>query len=135
MSQAFGVLPPARRSFSSLRRELEAVADDDAARAVGDPEVVARAIAKVGLAGPATAPTAALADEADLAYRVARLLGRYPESRTRAAVALTLMGVLVIGVVASQCGALHPGALWTGVVACSALFGWIGFRSLRSIRA
>jgi Zn-dependent protease with chaperone function len=135
MTQALGVLPPARRAFASLRRELEAAADDHAARAVGDPQIVATAIAKVSLAGPSTAPNAPLADEADLAYRVARLLGRYPESRTRAAVALTLMGVLVIGVVASQCGALHPGALWTGVVACSALFGWIGFRSLRSIRA
>jgi len=135
MVQAFGPLPPVRRAFASLRRELEASADDHAVRAVGDPEVVASAIAKVGLAGTAPAATAALADEADLAYRVGRLLGRYPESKTRAAVALALTGVLAIGVVASQCGALHPGALWTGVVACSALLGWIGLRPLRPVRA
>lgn len=60
-------------------------------------------------AGPA--PPAALADEADLAYRVGRLLGRYPESRTRAAVALALTGLLAIAVMASQCGALHPSAI------------------------
>ena len=94
MTQAFGVLPPARRAFASLRRELEAAADQQAARAVGDPEIVARAIAKVGLAGTAPTPAAALADEADLAYRVGRLLGRYPESRTRAAIALTFTGLL-----------------------------------------
>ncbi len=135
VSQAFGALPPARRAFASLRRELEAAADDHAAKAVGDPEVVARAIAMVGLAGAAPAPSAALADEADLAYRVGRLLGRYPESKARAAVALALTGILAIGVVASQCGALHPDALWTGVVACSALLGWIGLRPFRPARA
>lgn len=134
MAQAFGALPP-RRAFASLRRELEASADDGAVSAVGDPEVVASAIAKVGLAGAAPAPTAALADEADLAYRVGRLLGRYPESKTRAAVALALTGLLAIGVVASQCGAVHPGALWTGIVACSALIGWIGLRPFRPTRA
>lgn len=135
MTQAFGVLPPARRAFASLRRELEAAADDQAARAVGNPEVVARAIAKVGLAGAGPGPGAALADEADLAYRVGRLLGRHPESNARATVALILTGLLAIGVVASQCGALHPGALWTGVVACSALFGWIGLRPFRPAHA
>ncbi len=135
MSQAFGVLPPARLSFASLRRELEAAADDEAARAVGDPEVVARAIAKVGLAGAEPVPTAALADEADLTYRVGRLLGRYPESKTRAAVALALTGVLAIGVVASQCGGLHPGTLWSGILACTALIGWIGLRPFRIAHA
>lgn len=135
MAQAFGVLPPARRAFTSLRRELEAAADDHAAKVVGDPEIVARAIAKVSLTGAGPAPVAALGDEADLAYRVGRLLGRYPESRTRATVALALTGLLAIGVVASQCGALHPGALWTGVVACSVLLGWIGLRPFRPARA
>lgn len=131
MAQAFGALPPARRAFISLRRELEASADDRAVRAVGDPEVVARAIAKVGLAGAAPAPAAALADEADLAYRVGRLLGGYPESKARAAIALTLTSLLATGVVASQCGALHPSTVWAGILACSALLGWIGLRPFR----
>lgn len=135
MAQAFGALPPARRAFVSLRRELEACADDRAVRAVGDPEVVARAIAKVGLAGAEPAPAVALADEADLAYRVGRLLGRYPESKARAAIALTLTSLLALGVVASQCSALHPGGLWAGVAACTALVGWIGLRPLRPVRA
>lgn len=134
MAQAFGALPPVRRAFASLRRELEASADDQAVRAVGDPEVVASAIAKVGLAGAVPAPGAALADEEDLAYRVGRLLGRYPESRTRAAVALALTGLLVVAVVASQCGALHPGALWTGIAGCAALVAWTGLRPLRPSR-
>jgi Zn-dependent protease with chaperone function len=134
MTGAFGVLPPARRAFACLRRELEAVADDHAARTVGDPEVVARAIAKVSLAGATFAPTVALADEPDLAYRVERLLGRHPQSRTRGVVALAVTGVLAIGVVVSQCGALHPGALWAGVIACAALLGWIGLRPLRPLR-
>jgi Zn-dependent protease with chaperone function len=134
MAQAFGALPPVRRAFASLRRELEASADDHAVRAVGDPEVVASAIAKVGMAGAAPAPSTALADEADLAYRVGRLLGRYPESRTRAAIALALAGLLAIAVVGSQCGALHPGALWTGIVGCTALLAWIGLRPLLPVR-
>lgn len=134
MSLAFGALPPVQRACASLRRELEATADDHAVWAVGDPEVVASAIAKVGLAGAVPAPGAALADEADLAYRVGRLLGRYPESRSRAAVALAFTGLLAVAVVASQCGALHPGALWTGVTVCTALVGWTGLRPLRPIR-
>ncbi|MGQ0668683.1 MAG: M56 family metallopeptidase, partial [Actinomycetota bacterium] len=80
VARAFSALPPATRAFASLRRELEAAADDEAARAVGDPQVVARAIAKVGLAGAAPAPGAALAEEADVAYRVGRLLEHRPES-------------------------------------------------------
>ncbi len=135
MALAFGPLPPVRRAFASLRRELEASADDHAVRAVGDREVVASAIAKVGLASAAPAPSAALADEVDLAYRVGRLLGQYPESSTRAAVALALTGLLAVAVVASQCGALHPAALWTGVVGCTALLGWIGLRPFRPVRA
>lgn len=135
IAQAFGALPPARRAFASLRRELEAAADDEAAREVGDPQVVAGAIAKVGLAGAAPVPSAALAEEADVAYRVGRLLGHYPESKPRGVAALAFAGLLGAGLVASQCGALHPGALWTGVVACSALLGWIGLRPFRPVRA
>lgn len=135
VAQAFGALPPARRAFASLRRELEAAADDEAARAVGDPRVVATAIAKVGLAGAAGVADAALAEEADIAYRVGRLLGQYPRSRPRGVVALALAGLLAGGLVASQCAVLHPGALWTGVVACSAFVGWIGLRPFRHLRA
>lgn len=134
VARAFSPLPPAKRAFASLRRELEAAADDEAAIAVGDPETVARAIAKVGLAGAAPVPGAALAEEADLAYRVGRLLGHRPESRPRGVVALGLAGLLGTGLVASQCGALHPGALWTGVVACSVLVGWVGLRPFHPAR-
>ncbi len=135
IARAFTPLPAARRAFASLRRELEAAADEEAARAVGNPEIVARAIAKVGLAGAAPVPGAALAEEADVAYRVGRLLGQYPESAPREFVAVALAGLLGAGLVATQCGAFHPQALWTGIVACSALVTWVGLRPFRSFPA
>lgn len=134
IARAFSPLPAARRAYASLRRELEAAADEEAARAVGDPEIVARAIAKVGLAGVVPVAGAALAEEVDVAYRVGRLLGQYPESAPRGLIALALAGLLGAGLVATQCGALHPPALWTGIVACSALVIWVGLRPFRSVR-
>jgi Zn-dependent protease with chaperone function len=121
---AFGGLPPVRRASASLRRELEAAADERAAAAVGDPGVVATAIAEVGRVRTAPGPP-------DVAYRVGRLLGAHPRSRVREVATLVLTGLLAVGVVASQCGALHAGALWTGLAACAVIVGWVGLRPLR----
>lgn len=132
VNRALGALPPVRRAFASLRRELEAAADDQAVKAVGDPAIVAQAIAKVGLSGLAATPGAALG-ESDVAYRIRRLLGRRPDSRFRAAMAFGLAGVLAGGLVVSQCSAIHPGALWLGIMACAVPIAWVASRPLRPI--
>lgn len=132
VGRALGELPPVRWASAALRRELEAAADEHAARAVGDREVVAVAIAKVALADSAAFRAGAFAGGADIAYRIERLLAPGPGSRLRDAVALGLVGTLVAATVVAQCGALHAGALWAGVASCLVL-GWVGTRPLRPI--
>lgn len=130
LARGLGWLPPVRRAAASLRRELEASADEAARRVVGDPKVVATALAKVALAGPAAPLGAAPAGGDDLAYRVHRLLhGGRPTPGPEAA-ALAMLAALVVATVAAGCGALHAGALWAGVLGCSGL-GWVGLRPLR----
>ncbi|HXF74425.1 MAG TPA: hypothetical protein VNO79_17720, partial [Actinomycetota bacterium] len=130
VSGGLGWLPPVRRAAASLRRELEASADDAARRTVRDPCVVATALAKIALAG-APPPGTGFADRGELAYRLERLLRPRPPDRAREAVALATLAVLVAATVGAQCGALHAGALWAGVLGCSAL-AWVGLRPLRS---
>lgn len=130
VARAFGPLPPVRRASASLRQELEAAADDRAAVAVGDPGIVAAAIVKVGRARAAPGPGAPGAAP-ELAYRVGRLLGAHAPSRAREVATLALTGLLAVGVLASQCGALHPGPPWIGLAVCAVLLGWVGLRPLR----
>lgn len=134
VASALGPLPPARRAFTSLRRELEAAADDHAAEVVGDRRIVARAIAKVGLAGASPAPGAALAEEADLAYRIRRLLGDARETRSRGVAAVGLGAILGVGLVVSQCAAFHPGTLWAALAGCTALVWWALLRPFHLVR-
>lgn len=51
VAEAYRFLAPVRSLFRSLRRQLEAAADEQALAAVGDRGILARAIAKAALAG------------------------------------------------------------------------------------
>jgi Zn-dependent protease with chaperone function len=90
--------PAARRAHASLERELEAIADEAAARTVGDRRVVARALAKAALATPANGPVSGFGGERDLAYRIQRLTADQPREERRA-VAVVAVGLLALSLV------------------------------------
>jgi len=90
--------PAARRAHASLQRELEAIADEAAARTVGDRRVVARALAKMALAGPANGPVTGFGGEHDLAYRIQRLTADRP-GKERHAIATIAVGLLAVSLV------------------------------------
>jgi Zn-dependent protease with chaperone function len=68
-------VPAAVQAAASLARELEVIADEAAALAVGDRRVVARALAKAALATAGSAPAPAFGGDGELAYRLDRLTG------------------------------------------------------------
>ena len=74
IAAAYGRFPPVRRAWEGLRRELEAAADDKAARVVGAEVLVSalvRAVVLVGSAAPPTAPR--FMGSEHLRWRIARL--------------------------------------------------------------
>ena len=88
--------PLLRPVASSVRFTTERWADEDAAAAVGDRALVARAIARASLAGRSVPPAAALAlTGSDVTRRVRALLRPAPGRRTGLQVALSLALVAV----------------------------------------
>ncbi|MGH1503777.1 MAG: M56 family metallopeptidase [Acidimicrobiales bacterium] len=78
----------------ALRTALERWADEDAARQVGNPEIVAAAIARLAL-GPGSSEAAPLAATGgDVAARVASLLGGHPAQPTVTAGGLALSALV-----------------------------------------
>ncbi|GAB2826237.1 hypothetical protein GCM10022221_25290 [Actinocorallia aurea] len=103
---AAGMLPPLRRLDERMRFALERWADEEAAEAVGDRELVARTIARVALLQPRRDPgfLGAFADSG-VVRRVEALLGRAP-GRNPVVGPMSLLGTgLVTGLAASM--ALH----------------------------
>lgn len=125
-------VPAAQRAYMALARELEAIADEAAARTVADRRLVARALAKAALATPAAGPPLAFGDERDLAYRLDRLTtDRPPEERRTIAVAG--VGLLAVGVmVLLNAGAEPPGRLAVVVLRalCVGGVGWLCCRGV-----
>ena len=96
-------------SVPVVRRAVEAWADDEAVRAVGDRVTVARAVAKASLAHAGAMPAGALAvgsGGTDLAHRVGHLLTPRPARTGRVVAALAALAVTcatsagVVGLVA-----------------------------------
>lgn len=78
VAAAFGWLPPVRRAWDGLRRELEAAADDEAARVVGRATVIS-ALAHVVLAGVSVdGGSAAFGELEHLRWRITRLEEPHP---------------------------------------------------------
>lgn len=95
VAAAYGWFPPVVRAWEGLRRELEAAADDEAARVVG-PAVLCSALLRVAeLSCPDGTPTS-VTDRADLGWRLARL--RHPEAAPRWSSVLVGAGAVVAGV-------------------------------------
>lgn len=133
VARAAGFLPPVARSFSLLRRELEAAADDAAAAVVGRPALLS-ALAKVALSS--AGPAAGFAEPEHLRYRVRRLSDRRGPSRA-ATVVLAMVVVVVAGLFAwTTCvlaggGSLAgAGGLILGVPSCLVAIGVVATRPL-----
>lgn len=132
----FGTAAPAVcQAAGSLARELEVIADEAAARAVGDRRMVARALAKAALATIGSVPVLAFGEDGELSYRLDRLTGDRPcEDRRGLAVAATWLLVAELGTVVAV--ALGPaGPLAGGVVGGLALMGigWLSGRGVASL--
>ncbi len=129
VADAFGFLPLVRAAFASLRRQLEAAADDRAVAAVGDPDILVRAIAKAALYSTPAA-VAPLAAGAEVSERLDRLARPRRSSRPASAVA-ALGGLLVaLALVVSVCLAAHAGPLPAKSLLCVAALGTLTLPSL-----
>jgi Zn-dependent protease with chaperone function len=130
------VVPAATDAAASLARELEVIADQAAAREVGDPRVVARALARAVLATTeevrAPSPAMAFGGERDLAYRLDRLL-EDPRRQDRRRVAAGASGLLAAGVVAIMGGTVQPTDRVGGVIVAAVTLLAIAWLSCRAV--
>jgi Zn-dependent protease with chaperone function len=128
-------MPATRRAHAALARELEAIADEAAARNSGDRRLVARALAKAALAMPATGPPLAFGDERDLAYRLDRLTCDRP-SQERHAVAVAAVGLLAVGIMTLLAAAAEPPGSVAGLgtrALCVGVVGWLCCRGVAPV--
>lgn len=131
VAAAYGRFAPVRRAWDGLRRELEAAADDEAARVVGT-EALLSALVKVALmvGVPTGGAAAAFGDAEHLRYRIARL-----EEPGRAQTWPTVLVGVAMGVAGSAMavvGCLLAGAPASvlGVFACLGGVAAVGLRPM-----
>ncbi len=126
VARAYGFLPVVRRAWDGLNLELEASADDEAARLVGAAPL-ATALARVGLTAAAAAP--ALAAGGHLRHRLRRL---QEPGRRRCTPANAIAGVLGAMLVAafgwSACALLVRDPVLPGLALCTAAMAAVGLR-------
>ena len=130
---ALGFVRPVRSAFASFRRAIEVAADAQAAQAVGDPRVVARAIAKTALAS-SSAVGVPLAGPSDLLERLERLASPPPRSAPASAAVAAAGALVVVALVLSVCLALHTGPLAANAMLCLAVLAAIALPPLVRLR-
>ena len=106
IGQLAGGLPLLRPAAKQLRHALERWADEDAAAALGDRVIVARAVARAALVGHAPSASQLGMIGADVPRRVEALLGPPPPVRA-ASVRPLLAGAAVFGTFLSTTLQLH----------------------------
>jgi Zn-dependent protease with chaperone function len=126
VARAYGVLPPVRRAWAGLTRELEAAADDEAVRLVGRAPLLS-ALARISLA-TALPAEASFGDAEHLRYRVRRLQRPDRPARCTSALAGLLSAVLVAAFSWSLCALGAPDPAGGGLVVCAAAVSVIGLR-------
>jgi len=113
--RAYGMLPPVSRGWHSLRRELEAAADDEAVRSVGR-EAVLSALAQVALAQ--AGGTLSFGESEYLRYRISRLEGVAASARAASA-AVVAVSIAMVGLLAwTACVLVSGSAVFLGELAC-----------------
>lgn len=125
VSHAWFGARPARAAEAALHRELDALADDAAARGTGEPGAVRDALTR--LAGDEHAAHAALG------VRLRRLDPQRPATQLVDRLVQALTTLLALLVLAALCVALHIGDQLVGVVACAvalAVFAYLSAPAL-----
>lgn len=123
--RSYGLLPPVQRAWSGLCRELEAAADDEAARVVGTLPLLT-ALARVGLAQSGITP--AFNEAEHLRYRIRRLQSPRRISRLLNARVSVLTSMSVALLTWSICAALTRNPALFGLVGCALAVGMVGLR-------
>ncbi|MDA8072853.1 MAG: M56 family metallopeptidase [Actinomycetota bacterium] len=122
IAAAYGRFPPVRRAWEGLRRELEAAADDEAARVVGTEALLSALIHVAMLVGhetPAVAPGFMGAEH--LRWRIARL--ERPGSTAPWPTALVGSAAVATGIAMALVACVLAGAPASAVGASSCLAG------------
>lgn len=123
---AYGFLPSVRRAWAGLGREMEAAADEEAARLVGRSSLLA-ALARVGLAH-ASSDAPSFVDGAHLRYRIRRLQEPARSDPRANSLVGALSAVLVVGFSWSICALADRDPAAGGLVACAVGAAAIGLR-------
>ncbi len=127
VAAAYGRLPPVRRAWDGLRRELEAAADDEAVRAVGRTPVLS-ALARVALLATSAGGSAGFGGGEHLRYRIARLEDVLSVRAAPTALVGSAVAVVASVMAWSACvlGGVQPSIV--GVVACGSAIVAVGLR-------
>lgn len=125
--RTYGFLPPVRHCWTGLRRELEAAADDEAARIVGVGALLT-ALARVSLAQADV--VAAFGDREHLRYRLRRLQGVGSSSRPANASVGAAAGALVVMLTWTTCAFLARSPEAPALLGCAAVALVLGVRPL-----
>jgi len=128
VAAAYGLLPPVRRAWDGLRRELEAAADDEAVRAVGRGPVLSALVRTALQASLAANAVVAFNHPEHLRYRIARLEGLRPNRRAPTAAAGSAVGVLAATMAWTACVLAGAHATEIGVVVCLTAIAGFGLR-------
>ncbi len=128
---AYGRFPPVCRAWDGLRRELEAAADDEAARVVG-PEAVLSALVKVVLMGraPSAVASPGFGDAEHLRWRIARLEGTGATETWPTALVGTAAGVTASVMALVGCLLAGVPATLLGFLSCLGVVGALGLRPM-----
>ena len=135
VARTYGFLPPVRRAWAELRRQVEAAADDEAARRVGTAPLLS-ALARVALAHVSTSTgQAAFGDAEHLRYRIRRL--QQPPQHPAVGMNITIVaaaGLLAGAFAWCACTVIHPQPVGPGLALCLGIFAVVASRPLWSWR-
>lgn len=129
IAAAYGRVPPVRGAWAGLRRELEAAADDEAARVVGAEALLSalvRSVVLVGGEAPGRPP--GLADTEHLRWRIARLEHPAAPARWPTAIVGTAAAATAGAMALVACVLAGAPASTIGPSACLAVVALIALR-------
>jgi Zn-dependent protease with chaperone function len=129
VAAAFRRWPPVCRAWEALRRELEAAADDEAAREVGRDPLLS-ALARVALAGGVASEAAGFGDAEHLRYRILRLQDPQPVRLGPTLAVGSSTTALAAMMAWSACALVGAPSAGMGVVACLCGIGVVGLRPM-----
>lgn len=126
----YGGLPPVRQAWDGFRRDLEAAADDEAARVVGTGPLVSALVRVALVVGRATSAVAPGFGAEDLRWRIERLADPSTPTRWPTAFAGTAAVATASAMAVLACLLAGAEASVVGVLACLAVVALISLRPM-----